>query len=465
MNKQIKTVTTIFIILFCILIGNVSYIILVRGPTLASHQANTRVTEKELNAERGEIITSDDVVLATSKRAGSRYKRTYPEGQLAAHIVGYSSSKYEKAGIEKAYNDTLLGYTNLSFIEDLIKKFEKDNTKGNSVILTIDSKLQKQAEEDLSGKTGAVVALDPKTGAVLAMASSPSFNPSEIDEKWKVIEDRPDAPLVNRAIQGSYPPGSSFKIITTSAAIEEQLYTPDDTFYDEGIYEVLGTTIRNYGDRTFGEVTFRDALEMSINTVFAQIGLTIGADRLVEFSNRFGFNKKTDFDLPVKESSIPNPRSMDEVDVAWSAIGQAKVLVTPLEMAMATATIANNGALMQPYVVEEIRNPKGQIIKQYGNEKIRDAISAQTAETVSYMMVGVVEDGTGAVIQMDEYQVGAKTGTAEIGTQGETHAWFVAFAPANDPVIAVAVIVEKGGRGGEAAGPIARRIVELAVAK
>lgn len=467
MNHQIKVVTNIFLALFVILILNLTYLAVIAGPSLAHNPANKRAVHEELTIERGKILTSDGVVLAESTKTDSVYKRTYPAGDLAAHVVGYSSPKYGKSGLEQEYNRYLLGKESTSFIEDLIRKFTKPSGKGNSLILTIDSRLQRVAVQSLKGKKGAVVALDPKTGAVLAIASNPSFDPNFIEQDWQAIQMDKDAPLFNRAIQrevgGGYPPGSSFKIITTAAALEEGVFEPSSTFLDTGEYKVLGTTVKNYGGKVFGEVTLRRALEMSINTVFAQVGLKLGAQKLVDYAERFGLNEKIPFDLPVDQSVIQSAQSMDNVDVAWSAIGQARVAVTPLVMALATATIANDGTMMKPFLVKEIVSPEGEILRQYGNESLRKVVSSNTAGTMRDMMVGVVDNGTGAVAQIPGYAVAAKTGTAELGIPGVTHAWFVSFAPADDPQIAVAVIIERGGTGGEAAGPIARDIMEAAL--
>lgn len=467
MNHQIKVATNIFLALFVILILNLTYLVVISGPSIAQNPSNNRAAEEELTIERGKILTSDGVVLAESIKTDSRYKRTYPAGDLAAHIVGYSSPKYGKSGLEREYNTYLLGKESASFVEDLVRKFKKPSGKGNSLTLTIDSRLQRVAVERLKGKRGAVVALDPKTGAVLAMVSNPTFDPNFIERDWRAIQTNKDAPLFNRAIQqevgGGYPPGSSFKIITTSAALEEGVFEPSSPFTDTGEYKVLGTTVKNYGGKVFGEVTLRRGLEMSINTVFAQVGLKLGAQRLVDYAERFGFNEKVPFDLPVDQSAIQRARSMDDVDVAWSAIGQARVVATPLVMALATATIANNGTMMKPFLVKEIEGPDREILRQLGNESLRKVVSSRTAATMRDMMVGVVEKGTGGVAQIPGYSVAAKTGTAELGVPGVTHAWFVSFAPADDPQIAVAVIVEKGGVGGETAGPIAKDIMAAAL--
>lgn len=465
MNKQIQTVSIVFAGLFLLLIANLSYLVMVQGPSLRANPANTRSVEEELSIQRGSITSSDGVLLAESRPTATRFERVYPKGRLAAHVLGYWSEKYQKAGIEQSYNSILLGREDVSFLDQLINKFKKPEGKGNNLVLTIDSRIQAIAEQDLEGRKGAAVAIDPKSGAVLAMASSPTYDPGSIDDSWKTISADPNAPLVNRATQGKYPPGSSFKIITSSAALQEKLFDPSSPFTDEGTLEVQTTQVRNYDGKTFGDVTFREALELSINTVFAQIGLKLGAQRLVDYADAFGFNQTIDFDIPLAESSTKKAAMMDDVDVAWTAIGQARTVATPMEMALAASAIANNGTMMKPYLVKEIRDPTGQIIKQADNHQIREVISAITAQTVNDMMVGVVENGTGAVVQIPGVRVAGKTGTAETGVGAETHGWFVAFAPADNPQIAIAVIVEQGGTGGSSAGPIVHDMLEQALRK
>lgn len=466
MNRQIQLLTSIFIALFAILALNLTYLKVIAGPSITRHSANTRAVEEELTIARGKITTSDGIVLAESRKTDSRYTRFYPAGNLAAHVVGYSSYKYEKSGLEEVFNNYLLGkQSGASFIEELLRQFKKPEKRGNNLILTIDSRLQGVAQRELEGKKGAVVVLDPKTGAVLAMASNPTYDPNRIDTDWQTIIRDEDAPLVNRATQGRYPPGSSFKIIVSAAALEEQLFDPDSPLTDTGSYEVMGVKIKNYGNRSWGQTTFREGLEQSINSVFVQIGLKLGAEKLVEYAQKFSFRSEIPFQLPVKRSYIQRARAMDDVAVAASAIGQAKVAATPLEMALATATIANNGAMMKPFIVKEIRSPEGEVLEQFGNEQLREVISADTVRTLTDMMVGVVENGTGGVIQTSGIRVAAKTGTAETGIPGESHGWFIAFAPADDAQIAIAVVIEKGGPGAGSAGPIAKNLLDTAIEK
>lgn len=463
MNKQIRVITLVFIGLFVLLVLNISYIVVFQGKSLASDPGNTRAAEAERSTKRGQITSADGVVLATSQPTGGHYKRVYPQGALAAQLIGYSSYRYHTSGLEKSYDDYLLGTNSSGFLEDLVRKFQQPDKTGGSLKLTLDTQLQTIAEQGLAGRKGAVVALDPKTGAVLAMASSPSFDLNTVDKSWATISADPNAPLVNRATEGAYAPGSSFKIVTAAAALEEGIYRPSDTFDDTGSFEVMGTTIKNLNDRVFGRVTFKEALEFSVNAVFAQIGLKLGANRLFQYASKFGFNTDISFDVPVRTSRIKRPSAMDDVDVAWTAIGQAKTVTNPFEMALATAAIANDGVSMNPYVVSEIRDAKGTVIRQASSSQREQAVSAQTATTLTDMMVGVTQEGFGDVVNIPGIKVASKTGTAETGIPGQTHGWFVAFAPADNPQIAIAVIVENGGTGSGSAGPIVRTLLDKAL--
>lgn len=463
MNRQIRVFSGVIIGLFIIIALNITYIIVVQGPNLAAHQGNTRAVQEELSVRRGRIISADGVVLAESEKSNGRYVRRYPLGSLASQTIGYSSYRYNKSGLEKAYNDYLLGKERLSFLDDLTRKFKRPAKNGNNVFITLDTRLQQIAEQGLAGRKGAVVALDPQTGAVLAAASSPGFDLNAIDADWQSISADPDSPLVNRAFESAYPPGSTFKIVTSAAALDEDLYRPEDTFNGNDSFEIMGTTVRNLDGKSYGTITFADALKYSVNTVFAQIGLKLGAQRLFMYASKFGFNEDIDFDLPVKGSRLKRASAMDQVDVAWSAIGQSKTVATAFQMALVTATIANDGAMMQPYLVTKIVDPAGSVVRQADPAQVDQVIKSGTAATLTSMMIGVTDEGTGSIVQIPGVQVASKTGTAETGVPGETHGWFVAFAPADNPQIAVAMIVEKGGTGSGSAGPTVKALIEAAL--
>lgn len=324
--------------------------------------------------------------------------------------------------------------------------------------------MQRTAWNALGNNRGAIVVLNPTTGAVLAMVSKPGYDPNNIVNEWAAIASDTASPLINRAVAGRYPPGSIFKIITVSGALERGL-AKADTVYDGPVeLRVGGGKVRNFSDEGGGRQKLESAFAHSTNTIFAQVGLKLGAANLVRTATDFGFNQPLPFDLPTAKSTIPAADSMDPVLLAWSSVGQGETLVTPLEMALVAAGIANSGNIPRPYLVKSVRDDKGKIIKTHKNSVWRRATDPKTSKTVGKMMVKVVEEGTAKKIWSPKLEVAGKTGTAETGDGQPSHAWFVAFAPAGDPQVAVAVIVEHGGLGGKIAAPIAREVIAAAMA-
>jgi peptidoglycan glycosyltransferase len=312
--------------------------------------------------------------------------------------------------------------------------------------------------------------MDPKTGAVLALVSYPTFDPNatvplkgrDTEAAWAALNADPDTPLINRATTGLYPPGSSFKTVTGSAALDLGVVTPQSPFDCKGKLKVQGYTIRDFSLGGHGLLDFARALVVSCNVTFAQVGLRLGADALVRYAESFGFNRVIPFDLPMAESQIQNAGSMDQVALASSAIGQAQDLATPLQMALVASGVADGGMVMKPYLVDEVQDYNGKIIKQFSPKPWDRVMKQETARTLTDIMVKVVQEGTGTRAQIDGVDVAGKTGTAEL--EGKVpDAWFIGFAPAYDPKVAVAVLVEQGGEGGSTAAPIARRVIEEAL--
>ncbi len=409
--------------------------------------------------------------------------RTYPYGDLAAHILGYVgevtsdelkklSSKglmagdlVGKAGLEKSQNEILVGIpgNELAIVTPEGKKVKvlakREAKSGKNIYLTLDVSLQKVCEETLDDRSGAVVAMDPGTGEILALASGPTFNPNAfilgmpVDE-WAELRDDPRQPMINRALS-RYPPGSSFKIVTSAAALDTGKVTPETEFEDEGVWKISGNTVTNYQNKRFEKHSFSQALANSINTTFAKLGVKLGAKTLVAYAKRFGFQRDVPFPLPVAQSKVGDASEMDQVDMAWTAVGQAKVITTPLQMALVAATIANKGTMMMPILI----NKQGS--RAISPEEWVEVVSYQTSKTLTALLNKVVKEGTGVAAQIAGVEVAGKTGTAEISKGSEeTHAWFVGFAPVNEPEIAVAILVEKGGVGGEVAAPIAKRVIQ-----
>jgi penicillin-binding protein A len=415
------------------------------------------------------------------------YFRTYPTNGFASQVIGYSTQDRSRAGIEESENDYLTGSNKDlgTFIDTLGDKLKGTTITGNSLVLTLNVKAQKVAESELVGKCGAAVAWNPQTGAVLAMASSPTYNPNLIEKpngyaqilnaKSKACTDA--SPLLNRATQGLYPPGSTFKTITAAAALDDGVYTPTSPFYDPGYCTEYGKKVTNADDQSggpeaFGHVTLAEAYQHSINAVFCNIGIKLTSARLLSEAKKFGFYSVPPLETPsdarsasglYKGSKIYDPKDPDRfVDPGRTAFGQGQLLVTPLQMAMVAGTVANGGVMMKPYVLKKVLSPSGSVVEKTKPHKLRTPITPKTAAALNAMMVSVVTGGTGTEAQIPGVVVAGKTGTAETGNPGVYDAWFIFFAPAVNPTVAGAVVVQDvpGGFGGAVAAPIAKAIMQ-----
>jgi peptidoglycan glycosyltransferase len=493
MNKQILRLSVSALILLTALIVGTTYWQTWAAAGLADRQDNSIQRVAQFKIKRGKIFASDGKTLLAgvrSKRVSGNtlWYRTYPTHGLAAHVVGYSTVGRSRTGIERGENDYLTasnGNLNTA-LDNTIDKLKGVTIKGNNVVLTIDVKAQKVAESLLRGQCGAAVAIDPRTGAILAMASSPGFDPSLIENHFAQAQRapgypcKPPAPLLNRATQGLYPPGSTFKVVTTAAALDTGAYRPDSSFYDPGYCEEYGKRISNAGNpeapETFGRLTLATALEHSVNSVYCNIGKQMGAKAILEYAKRFGFYSDPPVELPSNElyaSGLYDDHELwypkdpaTQVDPGRLAFGQERMLVTPLQMAMVAATVANGGVGMRPHVVKEITSPSGKTIVRTGARKLDRAIKPQTAQQLTAMMEAVTTGGTAAAaFSGSPYKVAGKTGTAETGIDNVYVPWFIAFAPAEAPRVAVAVVVENKyrGFGGSVSAPIARQIMQAIV--
>jgi peptidoglycan glycosyltransferase len=467
-----KILLAVFIVCLLAVVVNLTWVQIFGAERISENAYNKRRLIDEYSVLRGDITTEDGQVVAKSVDTGEqyRYQREYPFGQLYSAITGYDSWRYGRSGIERKYNNELLGKGSGQSLKSLVNKLTGASKKGNSIVLTIDSRLQRTATEVLGEQKGAVVAMDPKTGAVLALASYPTFDSNvtvplksrNTDAAWAALNADPNAPLLNRATTGLYPPGSSFKVLTGSAALDLGVVTPQSPFDCTGKLLVQGFTIYDFSRGGHGLLDFTRALVVSCNVTFAQVGLRLGAEALVRYAELYGFNKVIPFELPVAKSNIQSPNTMDKVALASSAIGQAQDLATPLQMALVASGVANGGVVMQPYLVDEVQDYNGKIIEQFSPKHWQKVIKAETARTLTGNMVKVVEEGTGTAARIDGVNVAGKTGTAEVGGKAPD-AWFIGFAPAYDPKVAVAVLVEQGGEGGVTAAPIARQVIEKAL--
>lgn len=458
MERPIRKLFWLFVVLFLALIAQLSYLQVWAAPQLRTHANNTRAVESEMRVERGSVVSSDGVLLAGNRKEGVYFLRDYPEGALVSPWLGYSSLRYGRSGLERAYNLELAGETDALVVRSYIDLLTGRPHRGADLVLTIDSGVQRAAVDALGGAAGAVVALDPRTGAVLAMTSSPRFDPRTLDEDWESLIEDESRPLIDRAVQGLYPPGSVFKVVVAAAAIEEGTVTPGTEFEDEGSWLAGGYRVSNNDGKVFGAHDFTEALTRSINTTFAKVGVDLGADTLARYAAGFGIGSSPSWRHDGASGSFPTPAGLDTAHVAQASYGQGEVLVTPLQMALVTAGIANGGTVMAPYLVAEVRDYSQTVIEKTGPTSAFSPISAATAGEVRDMMVQVVEQGTGTAAAISGVEVAGKTGTAQV-EGAASHAWFVGFAPADDPVIAVAVLVEHGGSGGGIAAPIARAVL------
>ena len=446
--------------LFALLVANLTMIMVVQADYYQGMPGNNHSLAKEARTERGTISTYDGVVLAQSvPTEDGTFERVYPAGDLASQVVGYSSARFGTSGIEQAYNDTLKGKENFASWTDVLNSFAGIGGAGNDVALTLNSKIQQAAQDALSGETGACVVMDPDTGAILAMASSPTYDAADFET---VIEqanaDSSDTRLINRAIHALYSPGSTFKIVSLATALEDGV-ADEDTVYDApGSMEIGNADVVNFDGNSYGRLTLAQATELSANTAFGQLGVEMGADALVAGAEDFGFNKDIEFALTLYTSLMPDPDDMTEWETAWAAagenVGENKTAnhpspngpqATVLEMALVGSAIANDGTIMQPYLVDGIYNANGERSFTAQPTKLMQAVSETTAGRVRDVLVGVVNNGTGTDAAIDGVQVAGKTGTAEKVDGNDS--WFVGMAPADDPRVVVALIIEDGEEG------------------
>jgi peptidoglycan glycosyltransferase len=478
-NNQIRAVAFALLLMFGAVFLNLNWIQLVRAESLANHPANTRLLIKEYALERGAIRSADGQTLAQSvptPNEALKSLRRYELGPLFAHTVGYYSVRFGRDGLERTYNKQLSGRGGVVTMQDLGDRLLGRGEKGDNLVLSIDTRVQRAAESALRGRKGGVVALDPLNGQILAMVTLPSFDPNTLsqhssrgqEQAWNALQrDEEDRPLLNRAAGSAYPPGSTFKVITAAAALENGM-TTDKSFAASGGYQAPQTdrVIRNFGGGTCGG-DMVDALRVSCNTYFAQLGAEVGGAALADTARAFGFTEEPPLDIRAAAAKLPSNEDLrSPAFAALSAIGQFNVAASPLQMALVAAGIANQGNVPRPKLVRQIEDARGGLLDQSRAEVWKRAVSADTAETIKEMMVGVVEGGTARATAVPGVRVAAKTGTAQSGATGEdTLSWTIAFAPADSPRIAVAVVVEgresaSNETGGRIAAPIVKAVLD-----
>jgi peptidoglycan glycosyltransferase len=462
-NAPISRLFMLVVVLFGVLIGYTSRWSVFEASALRDNPQNKRAILEEQRVKRGTIRADDGTVLARSVKRGEIYVRRYPTGDLFGHPIGYYDVNYNKSELERARNDYLAGRTET--FGSLLDQLTGKQREGNDVLTTLDPQAQRVAFSQLAGRKGAVVALDPRSGAVRAMASTPAFDANQVPKRGP---DKVPGNF-NRATQSGYPPGSTFKVVTAIAAIDSGRYSPSSTVSGKNGKVISGRPLSNFGGSSYGNIDLTTALTNSVNTVWAEVGEKVGGSTMQKYMDRLGFGDDPPLDLPdaamrASGSYVDNrpvSAASDRVDVGRMAIGQDKLLVTPLQMAMVAASVANRGELMQPHITDEVEDADGRIVKRFEPSRMSRVMSRRSAAEISAMMQNVVKEGSGTAAQLAGINVAGKTGTAEVGRGCPNQVWFIGFAPATNPRVAVAATVEcSTGTGGVNAAPIARAVME-----
>jgi peptidoglycan glycosyltransferase len=477
-NRQIVKLFALVVVLFGVLVGFTSYWAVFDAKALKEKEANKRPLLEQQQIRRGRILAADGTVIARSVPKGRgdarRYVRRYPEGALYGHPIGYSFVRQGDSEFEKYHNEELIGEE--SEFESILDELRGRNREGNDVVTNIDPEAQRVALADLEAAGfGAVVAIEPSSGRVRVLASNPPYDPNRVPEHLSALNRDTTSPLLDRATQGQYPPGSTFKVVTAAAGLDSGTITPETTIDAPGELDVQGQPLQNDFTEDFGPISLDTALTNSVNTWFAQLGEQLGEETLFEYMDAFGFGSSAAIDLPsdqVYKSGVFDEGELlgpnDPVDLARVAIGQERLAVTPLQMAEVAAAVANGGSLMKPQIWSRVVDPDGRVVKRLDPSQYGHPIDEESAAELTTAMEGVVDEGTGTNAAIPGVPVAGKTGTAETpfnetcgGGTDENQAWFIGFAPADEPTIAIAATVECTTQfGNDVAAPIFRDVAE-----
>jgi len=473
MNAPIIRLFGLVVVLFAVLIAFTSRWAVFESKSLNDNTLNKRGVLEAARIKRGLIKAADGTVLARSLRqSGGVYERTYPTGDLFSHAVGYSFTDIGQAGLERSYNDSLVGKR--QGLDSLFDQLSGGRKEGDDLSLTLNPRAQKIANDALRATgngRGAVVAMNPHTGAVEVMASTPGYDANGLDRRGRfaALNRDPGSPVFNRSTQSSYPPGSTFKVVTDIAAIDSGKYTPDSTVSGRNGKIISGVPLQNDNGESFGDIPLTEALTFSVNTVWAEVAETVGKTTMGRYMTRLGFYSRPPLDYPADQRQASgeyrNGRLLSPlsrfIDVGRMGIGQDLLAVTPLQMAMVASAVANNGVLVRPHLGSKVIDTDGRVRDDVRPEEESRVMRPSTAKSVTGMMSQVVKEGTGTAAALSGIEVAGKTGTAEVGQCSGNQTWFIAFAPVSNPKVAIAVTNEcANGTGGEVAAPIAKRVME-----
>lgn len=471
-SVSIKKVFVVFLLCFLGIISYITYFEFYKAPEIAKSPYNKRLWAIRNEVLRGTIYDRNMTALTKSERINEEtQKRTYTGGEIFAHALGYVDIKYGITGLERKYDTELMGAESMDFIALIKNKGQSEEKVGHSLKTTLDFNVQKLAYDLLGNNRGAVVALNPRTGEVVAMVSKPSFNPNNLADTWEAINKDANHPLINRATGGLYPPGSTFKTVTAISSLENIKDITTRKLEDKGkLVFNQKESISNFGGEVLGNIGFKEAFYESSNVFFGNMGLELGNDKLKATAEKFYFNKNTPADgITIENSRFPTYKSNQKGNIAQSAIGQAEVLASPMQMALVASTIANDGVMMKPFIVKQVLDAKGNPVKDIKGESIGDVISKDNSKIMKDLMRAVVTSGTGTGAGVEGLNVCGKTGTADHDDKKDVdeppHSWFIGFAPYENPQIAVAVIVEDGGQGGGVAAKIAAQVMKASLKK
>jgi peptidoglycan glycosyltransferase len=474
MNAPILKLFGLVLVLFTALVGMTSYNSVINAKEYRDNALNARPQIEQQRVHRGVIRARDNAVLARSVKASDTlYRRRYtPDAQLFAHVIGYDFLRIARAGLERSRNDELAGVRNE--LTSVLDELRGKKLEGDNVITNLDLRAQRVARDALGGRKGSVVALEPATGKVRVMYSAPGYNPNTLDEPGvysKLSTDEANSPLLNRATQAGYVPGSTMKVVTAAAALDSGEFTPESRVSGKSPRVISGTPLSNFSDEQFGDITLTEALTNSVNTVWGQVAEKLGHDRMADYMTRFGFDSDPPMDYPdaqmlpsgVYDNGELLPPGSKKVDIGRVGIGQERLRVTPLQMAEVAATVANDGVRMKPQITSRIVDVDGRTVKRIEPEQAQRVMSSESAQQLTEMMANVVREGTGTAAALQGIEVAGKTGTAELNIEQHINQpWFIGFAPRQSPKIAVAVTLEKivGGQGGIVAAPIAKAVMQ-----